>query len=671
MTQKKNRNSTSSTKSNGSVASAEKLVAKKRQREEDSEDEIEQTEAEMQRVKKLKQMLEIAGDSEDSDDYSESQDEDETEASDDDDYDDEDDSEHNGDSEEEVTEKVETSKKASGKKEKKQTQAKANGVAKMETVDNKSQVIGKIAEQFKPSASNVMLFNIPRINEPELKGFLSKRNVNPESICCINGPVVMLGFSNEAAAKKAQTTCSGAAYNQSVLAAITASGEDLAMIRSNKNPNPSKTDAPLTCLFVTDLPKSVSEEELVKATGIVPKHVRLITSGRKNRITNACYIDCKSETDAKNGLQSLSKHSFVGKTVKVFLKPQFNFNPVTENSVIVANVPFSVDIDAIKLEFPKAQKVELTRRGCFMLTFESAEIRDKVVKESKGKVMDGRELRFITTEKTQGDVAVFVSNVEFSVTAEELKAVFPGCKNIFMKKSKNGKFNGQVPNAIVYYPTKEEAEAGAKQAADKEVKGRAIKVKMTSAESKTESENSKTQSKPASQKATTPKSKVEEVKKPVQVGSDSESEEDDDGSDPESDDADEDITDGDDSEDQDDDNDDDDDDDDVEDEDDDEDNSEDDDESEESVKPPEQKRVKMDAPETKSPNSRPPFKPRGRGNGDFRGGNRGGGFRGGNRGGGGFRGGNRGNGGFRGGRGRGGNGGGFRGGNRGRGSFKN
>nr|CDS31960.1 nucleolin [Hymenolepis microstoma] len=669
MTQKKNRSSTASTKSNGSVASAEKIVAKKRQREEDSEDEVDQTETEMQRVKKLKQMLEVTGDSEDSDDYAQSQDEDDddTEASDDDDYVDDDDSEHDEDSEEEVAEKAETSKKASSKKEKKQTQEKANGTAKVKTDEKKSQVVSKIAEQFKPSASNVMVFNIPKINESELKGFLSKRNINPESICCINGPVAMLGFNNEAAAKKAMSTCSGATYNQSVLAAIAASGEDLAMIRSNRNPNPSKSNAPLTCLFVTDLPKSVSEEELVKATGIEPKHVRLITSGHKNRLTNACYIDCKSETDAKNALQSLSKHSFVGKSVKVFLKPQFNFNPVTENSVIIANVPFSVDIEAIKMEFPKAQKVELTRRGCFMLTFESAEIRDKVVRESKGKVMDGRELRFITTEKTHGDVAVFVSNIAFTVTAEELKGVFPGCKNIFMKKNKNGKFNG---NAIVYYPTKEEAEVEAKQAADKEIKGRAIKVKMTSAElkDKKESESSKTQSKPASQNAAAPRAKAEqEVKKPIQVGSDSENEEDDENDD-ESDDVDEEVTEDDGSDDQDDD------DDDVEEEEedeDDEDNSEDEESEEEAIKPAEQKRIKMDTSEAKSPNSRPPFKSRGRGNGEFRGGNRGGGFRGGNRGGGGFRGGNRGGGGFRGGRGRGGNGGGFRGGNRGRGSFKN
>ncbi|VUZ45038.1 unnamed protein product [Hymenolepis diminuta] len=679
MTQKKNRSSTASTKSNGSVASAEKkIVTKKRQREEDSEDETELTETEMQRVKKLKQMLADAGDSEEGEEVSgedDSQDEDygvsdEEEDSDDDDDDDdgdEDDSEHDGDTEEEFPEKVVTPKKASAKKEKDQSPAKANGSAKKGAAEKDAQVVGRITEPFKPSGSNVMLFNIPKINEIELKGFLSKRNVSPESICCINGPVAMLGFSNEAAAKKAITSCSGAAYSQSILAAVTASGEDLAMIRSNKNPNPSKSDAPLTCVFVTDIPKPVSEAELVKATDIEPKHVRLITSGPKNRLTNACYIDCKSVADAKKALQSLSKHSFAGKSVKVYLKPQFNFNPVTEKSVIIANVPFSFDVEAIKKEFPKAKKVELTRRGCFMLTFENAEIRDNVVKESKGKVMDGRELRFITTEKTHADVAVFVSNIAFTVTADELKAFFPGCKNVFMKKNNNGKFSG---NAVVYYNTKEEAEIGSKQAAGKEIKGRAIKVKMTCAEPKTESETAKKESKPAAQKVAEPKAKAEQkTKKPVQVGSDSESEEDEDKDDVEeegdSDDDEVGIVEGADSDDQDDDDDDDD-----EEEDEEEDDSEDDKSEEETEKPTEQKRARMDSTETKSPNSRPPFKARGRGNGgDFRGGNRGGGFRGGNRGGSGFRGGNRG--GFRGGRGRGGNGGGFRGGNRGRGSFKN
>lgn len=46
-------------------------------------------------------------------------------------------------------------------------------------------------------------------------------------------------------------------------------------------------------------------------------------------------------------------------------------------------------------------------------------------------------------------------------------------------------------NAIVYYTTKEEAEIGCKQAAEKEIKGRALKVRMTCAEPKTGSETAK------------------------------------------------------------------------------------------------------------------------------------------------------------------------------------
>lgn len=434
--------STQSTKSNGSAAAIEKkLASKKRMREEDSEDESEKVESEKQRIKKIKQMLVDEGDSssDGTEEVEESDDEDEDVS---DDEEDEEDSEHDGDTEDEFPEKVIPQKEAkANKKEEQQSPTKAVADEK-KSVEKKIQIMGGVPEKFKPSQFNIMLFNIPRLFEPELKGFLSKRNVHPESISCISSPVALLGFSSETAAKKAMAICSGANYDQAILAAVSASGEDLGLIKSSRNPHPNKGDAPMTCLFVTDLPKWVSEQELIGAIGIDPAHLRLITSGPKNRLTNACYIDCKSEIDAQKAFHALSTHQFNGKNVKVYLKPQSNFYPVTEDSVVVANVPFSADIDTIKKEFPEAKKVELTRRGCFMLFFENSVVRDRVVKNAQGKTMEGRELRFITADKAQDDVAVFVSNVAFTATIDDLKAAFPRCKNVFMKKNNNGKFSG-------------------------------------------------------------------------------------------------------------------------------------------------------------------------------------------------------------------------------------
>ncbi|KAM7542973.1 hypothetical protein Aperf_G00000015758 [Anoplocephala perfoliata] len=668
MAPKRNRSSTQSSKSNGSVAAPEKnLFSKKHKPIEGSKNKTEKTEDETQHIKKIKRMLVDEGDSsDDAEETVEDSDEDigddesETDESEDDGSengasDDEEgseaDSDHDGDTEDESPDKAVIPKESkANKKERHQSPMKVVADEK-KPVEKKSQVSSRILEPFKPSQSNVMLFNIPHINEVELKGFLSKRNVHPESISCINNPVVLLGFSNETVAKKAMNACSGVTYSQSVIAAVSASGDGLALIKSNRNPHPGKDDAPLTCVFVTEIPKNVKQEELIGVTGIEPKHIRFITTGEKNRTGNACFIDCKSEVDAQRALQALSAHHFDGRTVKLFLKPQFNFRPITENSVLIANVPFSADIDTIKKEFPEAKKVELTRRGCFMLFFENSVVRDKVVKEAQGKTLEGRQLRFITTDKAQADVAVFVSNVAYNTRYADLKAVFPGCKSVFMNK-KNGKFTG---SAVVYFESKEEAESAVKSAANKEINGRLLNVSMSDEEPKAASGRLKKEAK-ANMPGTTENKSKKNIGDPVQVGSESEqggdsveddSEDDaevtkgssDDGGEAEDDDDSEDDAEitkdstddgGEDGE--------------------EEGDSNDDTDGSEEYKPPEKKRSKVD--EYRTSDSRPFFKQRGGRGGDFRGGNRGRGFRGGNRGGG-FRGGNR--------------GGGFRGGNRGRG----
>ncbi|VDK34530.1 unnamed protein product, partial [Taenia asiatica] len=511
-----------STKANG--PSVTKSVGKKRPREEDSDDNDSENKLDAAQVKKLKQMivedaddsgsteLDVEGESEvDSDEDSEE-------------YGDGDDSDHNGDTEDEFPEKVvkPTNSREKAQQQRQQTDVKSNPEKSKGTTKQLEPKV-RAQEQFKVSTSNILLFNFPRLVESELRGFLTKRNVRPESISCINSPVALLGFADDAVAKKAVSACSGAAYSQNSLAAVSITGGDIGLIRSSKNPYPGRPDAPLTCLFVTSIPKSVTEKEILKIVGVEPKHLRLITSGRKNNVFNACYVDCNSEDDAKKAFEALQNHRFGELQVKVFLKPQSNFNPVTETSLIVTNVPFSAEIDDVKKQFPSAKKVELTRRGCFMLSFDSVEERAKVLQESEGKVMGGRALRFITSEKSNADYSVFVSNIAFAVTADELKAAFPGCKSVFMMKKKDGRFNG---NAIVYFATREAAEAAAKEGAKQELKGRVLKTKMQdgSAGPSTDIKSSAISEK-ASEK---PKPRAENKAKtelPAQVGSESEEEE--------------------------------------------------------------------------------------------------------------------------------------------------
>ncbi|EUB60371.1 hypothetical protein EGR_04753 [Echinococcus granulosus] len=522
MTQKKNRNpNAQNSKANG--APATKILGKKRPREEDSgDDEDVGTKLDAVQVKKLKQMI-----VEDADDSgsTELDAEEEIEGDSDEDseeYGDEDDSDHNGDTEDELPEKVVKLANSREKTQHQQTPVKSNQEKLKATAKQSEQKVG-VQKQFRVSASNILLFNIPRLNENELHGFLAKRNVHPESISCINSPVALLGFADDAAAKKAVSACSGAAYSQDTLAVVPVTDGDIGMIRSNKNPHPGRPDAPLTCLFVASLPKSITEKEILKVIGIEPKHLRLMTSGPKNYLTNACYIDCNSEDDARKAFQALQNHQFGDVQVKVYLKPQSNFNPVTETSLIVTNVPFSAEIDDVKKQFPSAKKVELTRRGCFMLSFGSAEDRARVLKESEGKIMGGRTLRFITSDKSAVDYPVFVSNIAFAVSADELKAAFPGCRNVFMRK-KNGRFNG---NAIVYFTTKEAAEAGAKEGAKKELKGRLLKTKV---QDQSADPSIDKQSAASPKKGTEkPKPRVENKAKavlPAQVGSESEEEDD-------------------------------------------------------------------------------------------------------------------------------------------------
>ncbi|VDD77753.1 unnamed protein product, partial [Mesocestoides corti] len=529
-TQKKNRISgAQSPKTNGGAVL--KTAGKKRPREEEDSDEEVAAESmlDSKQVKKLKKLITEDGDHSDDDsvqlensdedddasddDVEDDSDEDDDEENDDDeeDEDENEDSDHDGDTDQEFPEKVVKPAKEAKKPKQEPKQELAKKKQTKETTETAT---------FKPSNANVLLFNIPRINENDLRNFLTKRGVQPESVSCINTPVALIGLPNEAAAKKAVTSCSGTAYGQVTLAAVTVSGGEVAMIRSSHNPHPGNPNAPLTCVFATFIPKTVTQEEILNVIAIEPKNIRLMTSGPKNKVSNACYIDCHSEADAKKAYEALQGRQMGSNRIKAFLKPQNNFSPLTEESLVVTNVPFSAGVEEMKKEFPTAQKIEFSRKGSFMLTFATAEARNKVLAEAEGKVMDGRALRIITSEKRNSDFSVFVANLPFTVTVEEVKAAFPQSKHVQLQRNKEGRCNG---TAIVSFASKEAAEAAVKEGSTKEIKGRGLRVKLQDGSASSPNKQEKKQEKPLKPQAQQ-KQAEKKVELPAQVGSESEDE---------------------------------------------------------------------------------------------------------------------------------------------------
>lgn len=443
-------------------------LGKKRPREEENsssadEEELDTSLLSAQQVKKLKQMIAEDGDhsdaeseegdsdvdqdddeDDDSDDLEGDSEDDEGDSDDDESVDDEDDeSEHDGDTEEEFPEKV---VKANAKKDKKanatqQEKPKKQANAKKAGKPEKKEAPAPLAP-YKVSPANVLLFNFPRLNEEELRGFLTKRGVQPESVARVSAPVAIIGLPSEAAAKKTVSACSGSAYSMRTLAAISVTGDDIGKIQTNKNMNPANPDAPMTCVLVTFIPKSVTQEQLLKMIDIKPKSMHLITGGAKNRITNACYIDCANEADAKEVYSKLQGREVDNHRFKVFLKQQQNYSPITDTSFVVTNVPFAAGVEEMQKEFPTATKIDLTRKGSFLLHFATSAARNKAAESAKTKTMEGRPLRIVTAERTNTDFSIFIANLPFDVKNGEVREIFPKSTRVHLQLGKNGKCNG-------------------------------------------------------------------------------------------------------------------------------------------------------------------------------------------------------------------------------------
>jgi len=625
--------------------SASKLGKKRPAPDEDSDEELI---PETLNIKKLKQMIAEEGDH--SDDSADITEEDESEEGSDDEEESDDDKasgseeDSDDDSGDEYAEKVvpkATTKPSSAKK--------SETKAKKVTTDAPA-----------VSSSNVMIFNIDKLNEFELKSFLYKRGVQPESIACISTPVALLGLPNEAAAHNAISACLGANYKSKSLAAVSVNG-DISKIITSKNRNVAQSDAPMTCVFANTLPKTMSTNDIEKLIGIKPKNMRLITKGPRNTVHNACYIDCRNELDAQKVYKILEGHQIGNVHIKAFLKPQQNWNPITETSFVVTNCPFTIGVDDIKKEFPSATEVESTRGGSFHLHFETKEAREKAHKSALNKILNGRTLRIVTQDLDM-NYTVIVSNLPFATKTSDISKEYPAARRVIIQRKADGKPSG---SALLVFADEKSATQAIKDTSSKSIGDRKLRATRDGEQSSETVDKS-------DKKTPAPKVEKKQSKKavlPPQVGSDSEesAEEDDDeeGEDEVDDSGDEDE---------------------AESADDDAESDEDAESGDEDDAPADDDDEDEEMPE--QPAAKPPVKAsfkhngvsggnrdgegfRGRGgfrggdgNRGFRGGNRGGGFRGGNRGGGGFRGGNRGGGGgFRGGN----RGGGFRG---GRGGFR-
>uniref|UniRef100_A0A0X3NRT2 RRM domain-containing protein n=1 Tax=Schistocephalus solidus TaxID=70667 RepID=A0A0X3NRT2_SCHSO len=378
----------------------------------------------------------------------------------------------------------------------------------------------------KVAPSHVLLFNFDSLNENLLSGFLKKRGVNPQSIGCIYSPVALIGLSNDEAAKKAVSACSGATYNARSLSAVMVSG-DTSKILTSKPKQPISSDTPLLTVFATNLPKSLTADNIKKMVGIEPKAMRLMTTGPKNKLFNACYIDCTSEADAKKAFEALEGRSESGTNIRAFLKGAQQWAPLTESSLIITNAPFAVGVDQMKKEFPTASSVESMRKGAFHLSFKSKEDREKAADQARGKVMDGRQLRVVTPGedmKAKDDAKKFsivVSNLPFTSKIDEIRALYPGCTWVTIKKRDDGKFSGV---AVVSFKSEDAAKKALDETPSKQLQGRQLRAHLEGQQA----EGSKKDT-PAKKEAKQTVSK-EQKKTPVlpaQVGSESEDDDDD------------------------------------------------------------------------------------------------------------------------------------------------
>ncbi|VDN15956.1 unnamed protein product [Dibothriocephalus latus] len=343
------------------------------------------------------------------------------------------------------------------------------------------QTTSKPSDTPKVAKSHVLLFNFDSLNESLLAGFLKKRGVNAQTLGCIYSPVALLGLPNDEAAKKAVSACSGATYNTRALSAVMVDG-DVSKILTNKSKQTSN-DGPLMTVFASNLPKSLTTEDIKKIIGVEPKSMRLLTSGPKNRLFNACYIDCLSEADARKAFKALEGRSESGTNIRAFLKNQQQWPAVTETTLIITNAPFTIGVEQMKKEFPTATLVESTKKGSFHLTFKTKEDKEKAATKAKGKVMEGRPLRVVIPgeeKKPQKDSkpnSLVVSNLPFTAKIDEIRQLYPGCSWVTLKKRDDGKFNG---TAVISFKSAEDAKKALNETPSKQVQGRQLRAHLES-----------------------------------------------------------------------------------------------------------------------------------------------------------------------------------------------
>ncbi|KAL7058838.1 hypothetical protein AAHC03_013425 [Spirometra sp. Aus1] len=458
----------------------------KRPLPDDSEDDEPVLDQTSLKVKKMKQLEEsdnsdpVVGSDEDSEEDVSSEDEDddnEDEENDDDVDEDEDGSDDESDAE---------TDEDSGAEDKVPPKQINKTPAKGESKQAAKQKVGKVVTQTTskssaiPTTSNapshVLLFNFDSLNENLLSGFLKKRGVNAQTIGCIYSPVALIGLPNDEAAKKAVSACSGATYNTRSLFAVIVNG-DVSEIRTSKPKNPSTGDsnAPLVTVFAANLPKSLTTENLKKMIGIEPNSLRLMTTGPKNRFTNACYIDCASEADAKKAFEALEGRSESGTTIKAFLRGLPQWSPITESSLVICNVPFTAGQEDMKKEFPTATSVESMKKGTFHLQFKSKEDKEKAAKQANGKVMGGRPLRVVTPGEDTKTASLVVSNLPFTAKVDDIRSLYPGCSWVTLQKRDDGKFSG---TAIVSFKSEEATKKALDETPSKQLQGRQLRAHL-------------------------------------------------------------------------------------------------------------------------------------------------------------------------------------------------
>ncbi|KAG9488872.1 hypothetical protein GDO78_005067 [Eleutherodactylus coqui] len=161
--------------------------------------------------------------------------------------------------------------------------------------------------------------------------------------------------------------------------------------------------------------------------------------------------------------------------------------------LFVKNLPYRIGVNELQEMFGNAKDIRLPfvrnglNKGVAYVEFSTEAEADAAIQNMQGTEIDGRPMLIdYTGVKNQlaksGRVSVgvvsevlLVKNLAFRATKDQLREVFEKATSIKIKKTKQGKHNG---NALVKFSSAKEAKEALESCNDTEIEGRAIQIEF-------------------------------------------------------------------------------------------------------------------------------------------------------------------------------------------------